>query len=202
VPLYATRAEVKEALGIAVATTTHDDKIDLMLTAVSIAFDNYVGHSFASASRTEYHSGYTHRNAIVLDRPVSEAGADRAAIVVTEDGEALTIDVDFHVDPYPSRIIRRLGGVAEDFAVSFAAGYRNVKITYLTAFATIPADIVRAAREEAVRAFAGWNASTLGGSRIGLDGVSQEVGTAYSYAVDDLSPGTRRTLDNYLPGGW
>lgn len=198
---YSTAAEVRLKLGVDPAVT--DPDLDTMLTKligeVSEEFDRHVfGDSnigFISARVTEYHDGGT--GAVVTERWVTDANIERADVEVFEDGVALVIDDDFHLDAFPSNTIYRTTGIAEKFSAVFASGTRNIKVIYDTVYKEIPLDIERACEEETYRAYKAANTDSGDGSSIGVTSRLPDTGMVVNFVVDDWAPHTLRVLESY-----
>ena len=201
--LYATLREVQQAIGPPDDFFSDDEKenISRIIEAVSRAFDAHVGVSFVATPQVEFHDGWSLRNGIALHRMPSEVAITRNNATVEENGTLLTKGVDWFFEPYPSRMIYRTNGTVEGFGgVRFAAGERNIKVSYDSAFTNLPAEITRACRDESVQAWQGYNWGGGTGGRIGLNSLTPAEGTAYDFAVVDLSPSTLRILRPYREG--
>ena len=199
---YETLQHVKDAIGgTDEIDSSHDDNLNDVIEQVSRAFDNYVGISFVGTQQIEFHDGWSFRNGIALRRMPSESSVTRAVATVEEGGTLLTQGDDWFFEPFPSRMIYRTNGTAEGFSgARFAAGDRNIKVTYASAFDNLPSEIILACREESVRAWQGFNWGGATGGRIGLASRTPAEGTVFDFVEDDLSPKTLRVLRPYREG--
>ncbi len=197
---YTTKERVKVSLGIVASDTSQDSEIDKIILEVSQWFDTEATDSFTQLSRVEFYDGFSLQNGIPLNHLPSEDATDRGNLAVEENGVVLVNGTDFAIDEFPSRVLQRTNGTAEDFAgARWRVGERNVKVTYLTAFKVLPLDVQLAANDESHDAFAKKNiAGYIGdGPAIGLESRTPETGTGLSYSIDDFSPGTVRMLSRY-----
>lgn len=195
---YTTKTRVKGYLSIADGDVSHDTELDELIAGVSSVFDKVTGRSFTQEELTEFHDGLPVGGGIPLYQIPSEDATDRGNITVAEDGAALTVDVDWFIGSHPAQSIWRLDGAGNQGMFNFALGTRNIEVTYLTEFKVLPDDIALAATEEVVRRFKHLNTTAAAGdNRIGVVSISPETGTGLSFAPDDLSPATLRTLNSY-----
>lgn len=197
-PSYATTAQVKLAIPITVAT--FDANIQDIIDGLSSFFDTRYGVSFESVTRVEFHDGRRTEDGLILQRhpdPDSDLW-DSSSAEVLEDGIALVRDTDYFVDTPVSRRLLRMDGAGELQSPGFAAGTRNVKVTFPTRFAVIPEDLKAATVAESVRTWKRLNYSaTNDGGAAGLVSRGPETGTSLSFVVEDLMPSTVRMLDAY-----
>lgn len=203
---YALATRVLERMGNLSPVQSETDTIDLLIDAVSRAFDNYVFgpglNGFVwTVDVVEFHDGGA--TGIVLDRLLSDDDTLRGAVVVVIDGDTLVQGTDFMVDEFPSRTLRKING-ADKFGSVFDAGLRNVKITYRPAYFVTgtgtdiaPEDINRACEEETIRAYKAGNEKSSLGGYIGVTQRTPDDGTIVSYTVDEWSKSTRDTLHTY-----
>lgn len=195
---YTTAAKVKTALNITVAT--YDDTIGEIIAGVSGLFDAVYGETFSQATEVEYHDGTNTSNGIILRRhPDALSATWDAAEEVIEGTTTLVRDTDYFVDTPVTRRVLRLDGSGNMTTGGFAAGTRNIKITYPSRWATIPRDIAVACRNESVVAWKRWNvAGTADGGSAGTTSRGPETGTSLGFTPEDLMPGTVRLLNAYL----
>ena len=194
---YATTANVKLAIPITVAT--YDTPIADLVLGVSGVFDVLYGETFSQKTEVEYHHGSHSENGIILrSHPDASISVWDAAEEVIEGTTTLVRGTDYFVDTPVNRRVLRMDGAGNLIASGFAAGIRNVKITYPTRWATIPDDIERACIEEVVRLWKRLNyAGTNDGGAAGLTSRGPETGTSLSFAPEDLAPSTLRLLEAY-----
>ncbi len=200
---YATTAQVKTQIGIDPSDTSQDTNIDELALAVSQMFDVLAVEPFEKRSFVEYHDGGF--ESIFLLHEISEADAERVEpdFEVREDGVLLdsTATVpDWSLAKYPSNEIYcvKEGTVPIPiFGAIWAKGNRNIQVTYLTSFATIPSDIQIACAQESARAFSMQNTNSRDGTRIGVTSRTPATGTSMSFAIEDISPQTLRLLERY-----
>jgi hypothetical protein len=199
---YTDHDAVKTKLGISLdPDVTLDAYIDGLILSVSGLFDTIVwGPSglisgfVPSGFFVEYHDGGA--RTIILNRLLTDDGADRSATIVTENEIVLSLAADFQIDQFPSNTLYRIS--EEDlFDSLWSPGYRNIKVTYSGAYKTTPDDVVRACDEETARAFKAGNSQSTDGGFIGITGRTPDAGTALNYTVDDLTATTMRMLDGY-----
>lgn len=146
----------------------------------------------------EFHDGGF--ESIVLRRALSAVEATRDAVVLEQDGIELTQGTEYQIDAHPSRFIRRTSA-AELFTASFAAGRRNIKVTYTPeATDAAPLDIARVVEEETARAFLlGNNDSTDGGGLV-ISQRTPESGESLTYRADGFSDHTMSVLRTHRDG--
>jgi hypothetical protein len=130
----------------------------------------------------------------------NEEQATRDVAEVIESGTVLTQGTEWMMDPYPSRMIYRLNG-ADEFGTRFLSGERNIKVTYDTAFTSVPTAINRACRDESTRAFkVGYKNDDGGSPQIGLSSRTPSDGTVFDFAADELTSTTLLALEPYRRG--
>lgn len=147
---FATRAEVKEFIGIDSGNTTYDDFINSMLTNSSSIIKSYLGRDIVQATYTDHYYDGDGSDTLILrqypiisvtslyDDPDRDFGSDS---LLDEDPNG---DRDFLIvnknEIDNEGIIRRIqGGI-------FYKGKQNIKITYVGGYssANVPADIKQA----------------------------------------------------------
>ncbi len=194
---YTTIAKLKNDIPITVAT--YDTVLAEIIDGVSGLFDVLYGETFDQKTAVEYHNGTNSQNGIILNsHPDASISVWDAAEEVLEGTTALVRDTDYFVDTPVTRRILRLDGSGNMTTGGFAAGIRNIKVTYPTRWATIPDDIDRACIEESIRAWKGVNvAGTNDGGSLGVSSRSPETGTGLSFWPEDLMPKTVRLLEAY-----
>lgn len=196
---YTTLADIRARI--------NNDKVDAALDAlltdiisqVSTSIDMFVFGPVGQVNKgfinavdvTEFYDGGF--DAVVLRQLFTDDLTARDTIKVFEDGTELTIDVDFQIDDFPSRTVRRTFE-AEKFAARFTVGQRNIKVIYRPAYAILPDDIRRVADEETIRAFKGANTNAGDGGSIGITQRTPDAGTSLTYGPDDFTPTTLRIL--------
>jgi hypothetical protein len=195
-------AKIKLKLNIETADTSQDTYLDELNGQISfeaeqfILGDNVVGLRTSGGppvpDLVEYHDGG--QDAIVLRRALSDVPATRDLVVLLEEGITLTQGTDYQIDAHPSRQIRRLAGVADNFRARFTAGCRNVKVTYTAETLDGKPDVARVVEEETARAFLlGNNDSTDGGGLV-ISQRSPDSGDSITYRADDFSEHSMRVL--------
>ena len=195
---YATKDNVKLAIPITVAT--YDTPINDMIDGVSGLFDTLYGETFDQKTRVEYHNGTNSQHGIILNsRPDADVSTWTSLPAIVLEGSATLVkDTDYHIDDPVTRRVLRLDGSGNMTTSGFAAGTRNIKVTYPTRWATIPDDIERACIEEVVRTWKRLNVSdTNEGGAIGITSRSPDTGTSLSFTAEDLMPQTVRMLEAY-----
>jgi len=207
-PIYGTPEGVAHKLGSEL-TAELDSELTALLVQVSRFADTYVGgpgHSFARTVRTEKHDG-SYWNGIVLAwTPAPDQLTD---LEVTENGAALVDGTDYELDPYPSRMLWRLGG-GDRQSARFVPGEANVTVRYASGYEVdgmgtpggtqppaVPADIIRCVEDEATRLYKAANTDSTDGGFIGITQRTPDSGAVLSYTTDDLSPICKRSLDTY-----
>ncbi len=195
---YTTIAKLKNDIPLTGAT--HDDVLLEIIKGVSGLFDALYGETFDQKTAVEYHNGTNSQNGIILRSHPDALVATWTGLpaIVLEGTTALVRDTDYFIDTPVTRRILRLDGSGNMTTGGFAAGTRNIKVTYPTRWATIPDDIDRACIEESIRAWKGINAAgTNDGGSLGVTSRSPETGTGLSFTPEDLMPKTVRLLEAY-----
>lgn len=99
---YTDKAAVKQHVGIPTATTTYDDLLDVLVTAVSRAIDGYCrGRQFYATTETRYFD-YVEPYRLWLDKDLI------SITTLTSGGVTLTDGTDFVKWPYSGPPYRRL----------------------------------------------------------------------------------------------
>lgn len=135
-----TVAYCKAFRGIEAENTEHDAELDRLISAVQTWLEGECGRAFDSAQVTEYYSGEQWTDRLLIARPPI------INIVNLWDDTTWTYSTPLAAAAYAIEnadaglVIRLDGG-------QFAKGRRNIKITYVGGFATMPADLEQAAIE-------------------------------------------------------
>lgn len=188
-----TLAAVKAALNIPTGTTSKDALITALIYAASDWAERYCDRTFTSTTYTEYFSPgrdkrvRQYRELIPRQWPIISVtsireDADRA---FTDADTLLAATEDYWNDE--NRIYLYGSG---DW-VSFAAGERTVQLVYVAGYATIPADIQRAAVMLTVKLFYDSDRQKQGISSESLGG------TTVTYTDDDMPKAAKAILDLY-----
>ncbi len=201
VSAYASLQDLKTTLGI--NDVSNDATLSDLIISVSAWFDLVAGRSFTPQLVEERRNG-DGTPSLVLRGRVSENPDIQDEMLATEDGTSLVYGTDFGFataadDGGSPLILYRLDGAGQFARTSvWAKGFKNLLLTYTTAFDVCPADVRRACIEEAGRAYRVRGiADAPDSDRVGLTGRSEEVGTSVTFTADDLSPGTRSMLTRW-----
>jgi len=138
-----TLANAKEYLGI--SGSDDDTLLGNLIDRASEAIENYCRRKFAQETLTEYYDGRGSHRLVLNRRPVSSITSiyDDLDRDFTED---TLIDADDYV-LYPDEGIVEFKNTASTFpstAAYFYDGQRNVKVTYVAGYETIPTDVEQA----------------------------------------------------------
>lgn len=141
-----TLPEAKDYLII--SSTDEDDKLTSFIAAASQMIYNKVGVISGSPTVEEWHDGGSSRivlrnqGPIVSVTSVTESYGSMSYVLtqVTLDSGSTSNAYTFTVDLDEGLLVRRASGVA----VPFTRGVRNVHVTYVAGYATVPADIKHA----------------------------------------------------------
>jgi hypothetical protein len=135
-------AKLKDYLEIAVLDTTQDTRLERLIDASSQMIETYCSRSFVSQSRVEYHDG---RNANTL--MLREYPASKPTKVCIDGGWTFVTSTELATSDYDvvdgSYLVLKSG--------FFPKGTRNVQVTYIAGYSTIPSDL-----EEACLMLAEW----------------------------------------------
>lgn len=171
--------DAKDFLNI--SDTASDDKLTQFIAVASQMIVNRVGQVAGSQTVDEWHDGGTER--IVLRnqaaiQSVTSLTESYGSIVytltqVSLDGSnslpfAFTVDLDTGV------LVRRAAGIA----VPFAAGVRNIHVTYVSGYAAVPPDLSQACLLLVKHL---WETQRGPSSRPGTGGQSETLGSTYSF---------------------
>lgn len=180
-PDLTTLALVKSHSGITVATD--DTLIGQLITSVSSMFEGYCRRTLAQvlAVNTIYRAG-TNDKVIVLDE------WPNATPIVTEDSTALVNNTDYEI-----RDDRRLIRISGDDDIEWTGGGR-VDVTVDEGYATVPADLDLACREQTLFAF---HQTHPGGRRLGVSDRQAPTGTQETFTEYGLLPSVVTVLDRY-----
>ncbi|MDX1388946.1 MAG: hypothetical protein R3344_07130 [Acidobacteriota bacterium] len=142
-PYLTTRANVKTAFDI--GGTDDDDRIDLLLGAVTDWAKEFCRREFFNATYTEYkHAKGAYATGLLLDEfPVSSVTTVHVSTDlprVYDSTTLLTADEDYLVDE-AAGILYRVDGS------TFPQDIRSVKVVYVAGYSTVPGDLERAAIE-------------------------------------------------------
>lgn len=151
-----TRAEAKEWLNIASATTTYDDFIDKCILRASEAAERYCNRSFNTGTYTEKHNGDDSQFLIVKNPPITSI----TSIAVVVDSTSTTINSTSYTFDAQSGIISFVNGAdirvppywtgdrsdCRRFAEypNWPKAFQNITIVYVGGYATIPDDLKQA----------------------------------------------------------
>lgn len=140
--------EVKDFLSISNDTTT-DAKLTLFIAAASQMIYNKVGVVSGSPTVDEWHDGGSDRIVLRNTGPIESVTTvveSYGSIVYTLtqvnlDTPAAGSSYQYTVDLNGGILVRRAAGIA----VPFASGVRNIHVTYVAGYVTVPADLQHAA---------------------------------------------------------
>tara|TARA_Y100000310_G_scaffold336656_1_gene421794 strand:+ start:244 stop:807 length:564 start_codon:yes stop_codon:yes gene_type:complete len=160
-----------------------DTLIGQLVTSVSIAMAAYMDRDiYQTASVERIYRPTPGQSALVLDQwPV-------ASLVVTEDSTALVLDTDYELRN--ERLLYRISG---DVDTDWSSGAR-ISVTSTEGYATIPADLDLAAREQIRFAFQQTN---VGGSRLGTASASSPTGDSEGFIPYEWLPFTKAVMEAY-----
>lgn len=131
-----TLAHVKEVLKIPTAVTTDDDLIQNLITRISDDIEKTCGRSFHSATFTEYYNGDGGNRLLLNNYPISSITSLYDDTDRNYGSDTLIDSGDYISDDAAGMVILD-GGL-------FAEGLKNIKITYVAGYSTIPSDLERA----------------------------------------------------------
>lgn len=125
--------------GIDPANTEHDAELTRLIPAVQEWLENECERIFERATVTEYYNGHEWRTRLVVARPPLVSITNIWDDPLRVYGTALTSSL-YAIENEDAGIIALDG-------LTFQSGIRNIKITYVGGFLTVPADIEQAAIE-------------------------------------------------------
>lgn len=198
--VYADKDDVKIKLGIDATDTDFDALITSQIEQISRVVDSVVfgptAIGFVTDGNdveewTEFHDGGI--DAIILNRLLTDSVTKRGELVLLENDITLTQGTDYQVDQFPDRTIRRTSA-ADQFDRLFAAGHRNVQITYTPAYLNTPKDVVMVVEDESARLFLKATTRVSDGGFLVSSQRTPLGGDTLTYREDDLSPMSLRVL--------
>lgn len=130
----------KSFRGIPGDNQEHDAELARIITAVQEWLEEECDRSFDQGTVTEYYHGDHWRDRLLLARPPIVSITN----IWDDPARAYTTPISatkYAIDDADAGLIRLLDGL------TFSAGLRNIKITYVGGFATMPADLEQAAIE-------------------------------------------------------
>lgn len=161
----------------------HDDELARLIRAVQTFLEEECARTFEQATVTEYFHGDQWRDRLMIARPpivsITNIWDDPARVYTTPLAAS-----SYVIDDAEAGVIRLDG-------LTFSKGLRNIKITYVGGFATIPTDLeqaaielVWAAREKGVNNLVGVRSrSVADGSvqyvNLGWGGLAQDIVAKY-----------------------
>lgn len=98
---YTDTAAVKQHIGIAAATTTYDDLLAVLVTAISRAIDGYCRRQFYATTETRYFD-YEDAYRLWLDKDLI------TVTTLTSGGVVLVANTDYYLWPYAGPPYRRI----------------------------------------------------------------------------------------------
>lgn len=131
-----------------ISVDTYDDELGRFVSAASQAIVNRVGQVSGSPTVDEWHDGGTTRIVLRNRGPVqsvtnvteSWGTIDYTLAEVVLDSASQATAFGYTVDLDTGVLVRRSNGIA----VQFAAGVRNIHITFVAGYTTPPADLAQA----------------------------------------------------------
>jgi len=170
---------VKAFRGIDGDNQEHDAELARLIPAVQAWLEQECARAFEQATVTEYFHGDDWRDHVIVARPplisITNLWDDPARVYATPLDPARYV-----IDDAAAGIIRLDG-------ITFSQGLRNIKLTYVGGYATIPADLeqaaielVWAAREKGVNNLVGVR------SRSVADGSVQYVNLGWAGLAQDI----------------
>ncbi len=173
-----TLATVKQWVGIPTGTTTDDALIQDLITACSVFILSWMTRDIKSQSYTEYYDGVGGNRLFLANYPIT------AVASLSVDGLAI---------PAASSVLgpgyRFTNNIVSLNGYKFGPGDANILITYTAGFASVPADLARAATE-----MVGYKYKEK--DRIGVSSktLASEV---VSFTVKDMPDTVKTTLKQY-----
>jgi hypothetical protein len=192
--MLSTVDRLKNHLGIPLADTSKDAKLEKILKGASAFVERQCSRSFGVAEHVEKHDGDDTTQIQLRQFPVQE-GSDDSGIVLTIGGTV--IDLDAEIEAGQAAVDYGAGIITRDRG--FDAGEQNVRVTYTAGYVlpddssdaqaqTLPEDIEFATLKLAGR---GYERSTAEGTSNANAG-SFSVGFA-----KDVDPEIQATLDTH-----
>lgn len=143
-----TTTEAKDFLNI--TATTYDTELALFVQAASQMIVNRIGVVSGSPAVSEWHDGGSDRIVLRNQGPIvsvttvteTYGSITRTLTQVTLDSGSVGDSYSYTVDLDRGILVRRASGVAVDFP----AGVRNIHVTYVAGYSTVPEDIKQAAK--------------------------------------------------------
>lgn len=174
-----TVANCKAFRGIEADNTDHDEELDRLIKAAQAFLEQECQRTFEQATVTEYHSGNDWSDRILVSAPpiisITNIWDDPARVYATPIASSLYV-----IDDAEAGVIRLDG-------LTFTKGLRNIKVTYVGGFATIPGDLEEAAIEMVWAARMKGEQSLVGvRSRSIADGSVQFVNLAWPLDLDAI----------------
>ena len=198
---YSTQTDLERYLQIDF-TADPDPTVTRLLTWAQAAIDNYIGYPLAAATGiVETHSPDGAESVMLKRAPVT------AITSVVEDGQTLTVDVDYVW--FANGILMR---GSKTGASRWTHSRNGVVVTYDAGYATIPEDVVLISTEIAARMFTAAAArANVDPTMIGVQSISLAGSDSVKFAeaVNDvvgaavpLSDRQRAVLDRYRREPW
>lgn len=157
----------------------HDDELARLIPAVQEFLEGVCERTFESTTVTEYFHGDEWRDRLIVSRP--------PIVSITNLWDDPTRVYATPLDPARYVIDDAEAGVIRLDGLTFSKGLRNIKLTYVGGFATIPKDLAQAAIEMV------WAAREKGlhnlvgvRSRSVADGNVQYVNLGWGSLADDI----------------
>ena len=164
--MLCTQADIQNLFQV-LFDTDPDPKLAAQIAAASGQIEHELGITVAEGSHTDTLDGAHEQDLWLPAWPVSDVDS------VTEDGTALTVDVDYIW--YPSGRIHRLGR-------TWSAEPKSIVVSYTAGYTATPQQLVTICARVAWRAFSAAAAQAAAG---GPTGVKQETIDSYSVTYTD-----------------
>lgn len=136
-----TVSNCKAFRGVDSSNQEHDDELARLIASVQMFLEEECGRHFESATVTEYYNGDDWQDTLILSRPpvtsIVNLWDDHTRAYTTP------ISASYYAFDAGSGVIHLLDGL------TFGKGRRNIKVTYVGGYATIPLDLEQAAIEMA-----------------------------------------------------
>lgn len=130
-----TLAAAKDFLEIPTADTSQDAKVERFINAASSAIENYCSRKFKSQTFTEYHDGRQSNSILLQQYP-----ATKPTVVAIDGTWAFDSTSELNSNDYD---VLENGWLTLRSSV-FPRGNRNIKVTYVAGYSTIPSDVSEA----------------------------------------------------------
>lgn len=189
--LYVSRQELKDWLSI--TTSSHDDEVDLVVSAASRAVDDHQRTRYYPTSETRYYSPASSVSFLDIDDLVTltsvkfDLGGDGTfETTLTEDEDFVLEPLNNPLEDKPKRTLRLIG-------TSFPGLAKSVQIIGSFGWAETPAQVKLATMLQAARYYQR-RSSPVGVLGVGADGTTVRVGkidpdiAALLEGVDGVSP--------------